>query len=447
MLFGSSTNKDDKWIKKLNKTHDPAKQKEAVDHIVGQTALENIARGGFTDNVRELAIGRLEDPKTLLQIAVENVNLMKGSNSYVTRAAGRRYLQVAGPAKFFPAISKLGNNKEKTAVTAVWTLKDDHKALEEALRHANDIEVVRLMSSWMRSYNYAHGFSSDDGFGRICSNRADELEIQAAKQKAMSLTDKQKAAFVKSGSNPTAERQAMAHTIADDEVLASLLSSLDRYDGLLCQDIAEAFTDEQYLEQIAAKLDPQRYQDIYPALMKKCSKYTPEFIIQDKRAPQEEWEKALDPIEDQKILKDVAESVLYPDRIRVKAAKKLGSQELLAGLALSTIYEEPGKEAVAAITDRALLRKIVHESRNIFLRWGAAWRLQDPVLITNVELEAEPKGNGHMVIVTVKKDWEQYEERCIRCGAVYGHEDDSESTTYYGKPFTSFPCRPDMPIL
>ena len=36
---------------------------------------------------------------------------------------------------------------------------------------------------------------------------------------------------------------------------------------------------------------------------------------------------------------------------------------------------------------------------------------------------------------------------CIRCGAEYGHVDDSESTRHFGKPFSSFPCRPDVKPL
>ena len=447
MLFGNSTNKNDKWIKKIKKTYDPAKQQEAIKNIVGQTTLESIAFSGeYIDSVRKMAIERLENPKTLMQIAVENVHVQEGYKSWLTEAAGRRYLQVAGASRFFPEISKVTKDKDKIAVTAVWAMKDNKKALAEALVRAYDIEVVRHMSSWNYSLSYSQGLKRDEEFSRICSKRIEELEIAAAAEKAKSLTDKQKAAFVKNGSNPTGERGAMARQIKDDKVLAQLLRELTSGHGdMTCIDVAEAFTDADYLKKVAEKLNTG-YQKIYPVLVKKCA-FTPEYIIQDKWAPKEAWDKALDSVEDPAILEEVATSSIYPQMLNIKAAKKIGSQERLAYIALHPRDEETGKAAIAALTDRALLAKVARASRNIFLRMGAAWRLQDPGLIRSIEMGAKPEGDGHMVIVTVKKDWEQYEERCIRCGAVHGHEDDEESTTYYGKPFSTFPCRPDMPTL
>ncbi len=48
--------------------------------------------------------------------------------------------------------------------------------------------------------------------------------------------------------------------------------------------------------------------------------------------------------------------------------------------------------------------------------------------------------NGHVLLRTIYREWEQVEYVCLRCGKTGGQEDDSESTRHYGCRFASELC-------
>ena len=431
---------EEKLVEIARTAVDPKKRLDAVSKIKNQKTLIMIAQdaNGFGETARLKAIEQINDPKALMKLALESISVGRNVYSSFSAAAGRRFLKICGAAKFFPVAEELSTENERIVKAAAFCrLQADPQPLTEALQNTENLDIVEKMRFTTR----------DKAIQQICIDRANELTLREVEKSAESMTEEEKADFVRDGSKLTAERISMVKQITDDNTLASILILSGRYDEEIRQAAAQGIKDSEILLQAADRIDDKRYREIYEILIKKCSSYKPEFILQDKRARAADWEKALDSVEDPELLKKVEEEKSYPESIRFKAAKKLGDQEVLSDIALHGSDFPARKAAVAAITNKDLLHQIGAECTNLRIRWCAAWRLGDKALITAAESEAKERVNGHVVAVTVNIPWEHYEEVCIRCGAVYGHTDDSETTRHYGKPFTSFPCRPDIQRL
>ena len=428
---------EEKLVEIARTAVDPKKYLDAVRKIKNQKTLIMIAQdaGGFKDSVRLEAIEKIEDPRALMKIALDSIALGRNVYSSVSAAAGRRFLKICGAAKFFPVAEELSSENQRIVTAAAFCrLQDNPGALKEALQNTENLEVARGMRFTTR----------DKAIEQICIDRANELILLETEKTAEAMTDEEKADFARDGSKQTGQRISMVKQITDDNTLAGILILSGRYDSEIRLAAAQGIQDSEILLQAAARLEDKRYREIYPVLIEKCSSYTPEFVLQDKRARTADWEWALDSVEDPELLKKVTGEKTYPESIRFKAAEKLGDQEVLADIALHGSDGSVRKNAVAAMTDKELLQRIGTECKNLRIRWCAAWRLGDKALIAAAESEAKERVNGHVVAVTVNIPWEHYEETCIRCGAVYGRFDDSESTRHYGKLFTSFPCRPDI---
>lgn len=433
-------NSEEKLVEIARTAVDPQKYLDAVSRIRNQETLIMIAQdaSGFKESVRLKAIEKIKDPKALMKIALDSVAVGRNVYSSVSAAAGRRFLEICGAAKFFPVAEELTSETERIVTAAAFCrIQADPEPLKTALQSTENLEVVRGMRFTTR----------DKAIEQICIDRANELTLLETQKTAETMTDEEKADFARDRSKQTAERVSMVKQITDDNVLAGILILSGRYDDEIRLAAAQNIKDSEILLQAAARLEDDRYRGIYPILTEKCSSYTPEFVLQDKRASAAEWEKAMDSVEDPELLKKVTEEAQYPESIRCKAAEKLGNQEVLAKIALHGSDGSARKAAVAAMTGKELLRQIGTECTDLRIRWCAAWRLGDAALIAAAESRAKERVNGHAVIVTVNIPWEHYEETCIRCGAIYGRFDDSESTRHFGKPFSSFPCRPDIPRL
>ena len=373
-----------------------------------------------------------------MKIALDSVDPGRNVYSSVSAAAGKRFLSICGAARFFPAAEDLSSeNKRIVSAAAFSRLQDDPQALKEALQNTENLEVVSGIRSTTR----------DKAIEQICTDRVEELTLREIEKKAEAMTEEEKADFVRDGSKNRVQHISMVKQITNDSTLAEILLSGDRCADEIRLEAAQGIKDSEILLQAAAQLDVFMYRKIYSILTEKCSSYTPEFILQDERAYTTTRERVLDSVEDPELLKKIAEGGQYPEKIRFKAAAKIGDQEALAAIALDGSDEDVRKAAVVAMTDKELLHRIGAKCKNLRIRWCAAWRLGDKALIAAAESKAKERVNGHVVAVTLNIPWEKYEETCIRCGAIYGRRDDSESTRHFGKPFTSFPCRPDIPRL
>lgn len=269
-----------------------------------------------------------------------------------------------------------------------------------------------------------------------------KLKYEAAEE----LSEEEKNAFVKDASYSKELRVAMVKHIKDDAALVDILLSCDPYNDPFLTEAAKAISDPDVLADAAEKLGEHQYSAIYSILIEKCAKYKPEFILKDKRAPVTKMEEALDSISDENTLRSVYEDSQYPESVRFKAVMKLRDQELIAEYVLHSRDESLRKLALSVITDPELLRKIASECTNIHIRWCAAWRAGDDEMLKEIE-SGRKRVNGHVVFVTINDPWVEYQERCMRCGEVYGRTDDSETTRHYGELFTRFSCTPAVERL
>ena len=417
-------NNDEKWLKIAQKNwKNRDKYRAAIGKIEKQENLIMIASSWSDDGMREAAIERIDDPEVLLKIALGGVREANNPN-YFAKIVGRRFLQLGKPSCFFPVITRLTSNRDKIAIVAFCTFiepfTDHSRDFRQAVQFIDDTELLRSLS-WM--------FRDKKPMHEIVADRVLVLGKKAAEQQSVSLSEKEKLAYVLDDSKEKEKRLGMIEMISEDKTLAKIIQSDHlNYSAPKFNDTdiltaaAKGFRDPEALKEATVELSHDRYQAIYPVLIEKC-KYTSEFIFQDKRAPRSIW---------------------------LSAAKDLGEQEALAEYVIHA-DDETGKEILRSITDQDLLGKIVHECKSIHLQWCAAWRAQNPVWVRMIESRAVPKGKGHLVFVPEHGRWASYEEKCIRCGAVYGceHISDPEdpSTYYYGKPYDEFQCKPDMPIL
>ena len=381
------------WIKQ---TRDPEVLREAA-----LTHAEN--------HVRYLAIQKLKDPETLLEAA------LRETYDINRKEAVGRFCQLGRPEDFFPMAKKLG--VEPRAISAAAEHMET-KALQAALRGTEDAELIRMAIP-----GYVMGLIDSvkqrrDKLKDACNGRLRELETLNAQRQAADLsTDAERAAFAMDKSRPAEARADAVRQMTDEALLAEILKSANHY--AVADAAADRIGDAEVLAAAAEGADRIILRHVYPKLMERCARYTPEYVAMDPRAESEVRKAALERVEDQRALLELA--LNGPSELRVPA--------------------------LARMTDRDGLARVADGDGDIHLRWLAAWRAGDDARMKAVESAAEKRINGHAVIVTAHSDWERHEEMCIRCGAVYGHEEDSESSRHYGKTFASIPCRPEIPQL
>ena len=444
------------WLSKLLNRADPDKKKNtppppppaaapvkaadagaALDH----EALVKIA----TDKTQVLpgpkrdAIAKMTKPKPLLRTALING---QQDNAEMLRAACDRFMNLHPAKLVFPMLADLSDDtrlKARTAAACFLSPMGVQRpdALRQALQTTEDTALIQELSGI---------YYRLEPLREICRARLKELAEKESDRLAETLSDREKAAYIKSPERSTAQQTAMLKQIRDDSVLADLLPFCAKDERLL-KAAAETFRDGAALAEAARALEDRPYHAVYPTLQKKCGQFTPAFILTDPRAPLHLKEEAVSLVSDAGTLRAALHLKPMNDSLRLKIAVKLNDRETLTALALRESGGTLQKEAILALTDRDALLRVASESPSLHIRWYAASRLGDGDLIRRLESGTKPYANGHRVTVTDNRPWEHYCEQCIRCGAEYGHVDDSESTRHFGKPFSSFPCRPDVKPL
>ncbi len=129
-------------------------------------------------------------------------------------------------------------------------------------------------------------------------------------------------------------------------------------------------------------------------------------------------------IDDPALLKKVAEN-------GKGRAKMLAAEKSEGRAALDAVF----RNSSAGIENRLMA------AARIMKKYGDAGPLNELQKLREEDL------NGHILYTTIRRDWEQTEQICLRCGKVGGVEHDSESTRHYGCNFRSEPCRGFDPAL
>ena len=386
---------------------------EAAEKLTDQDLLLEVARTDGDEYVRCVAIRKLLDPKAALEIA------LRETSKKAREAAVLRYCELEKPQEFFPAALKLTDDHEAIARTARLL---SVPLLEKALEGTEDVELIKevnppyvmglidIEKQALQRKQYACG-------ARIRALEKRKAEEEAEKESAAFSTDEERAAFVKDRAKPAEIRLSLLREIRDDRLLADVLKSNPEPE--IAETAVRAVSDPHLLPDAVTGLDSYTLHKIYPILIEKCPYYTPKVVAQDEGAPENERMKALENVKDQSVLLEIA--------LRGRWSMK--------------------KPAIDLMTDRAALNEVAARSTDPFLRWRAAYRAGNTALMQEFERKAEKHVNGHAVIVTEHREWEIHRESCIRCGASYGCEYDSESTHHFGTDFSKFPCRPDVKPL
>ncbi len=423
---------------------DPKQPKrfEAVKKLEDQEALEMVAKSDENEYVRSNAIVKLSSADALLAC------VLRDNSKNNRETAVRRFCEVSSPEALIPGLLKLTNDRQKVGEAAALM---DATSLEKALSGVEDAELVQMVKP-----KYAYGMLDVEKKRReriieICDARIKAIEKLEAQRKAATLsTDADRLAFALDKSSPLDPRVAIVQQIADEALLAKLAeneaaASAVRAaavrqmkapdDALLARILrsksgrdalnaaAERIGDTELLAEIAEEMDDLDLWGVYPILMKRCARYTPEYVLFDRRAKSEVREQALRSVKDDGLL-----------------AKFVCSRNGDYGGTLSAL-------AISRITDRQKLRWIAsEEGRKLLcdnssgqrehLAWCAAWRAGDAVLMNNIEQQGNHIFAGSHVLVYVPDDTYHWIRRCIRCDKV-GSEDDMRKK----------PCRPDFPRL
>ena len=434
------------WREIALKSPSQPKRREAVQKLEDQQALEIVAKSDEDQYVRADAIRKLRSTDAILACALRD----RAKDN--RQAAVQRFSEVSWPEALIPGLLKLTDDRQQVGKAVALLTPNSPAALmnldplKAALASTEDAELIQAVIP-----PYAYGLIDEEKRRRqkvtdLCNARLREVEKLLAGREAKALdTDEARAAFARDDSRPAEPRAKLVEQMSDDALLSELalddnlptsvraaavrrMKSPD--DALLAEVIesdsqeaglaaAERMADSERLASIAKGLDNLNLWNIYPVLMNRCEAYTPEYVLFDVRAQSQTREKALESVDDDAVLARFAKSGAadYSGQLTKKAIAKICDRELLGEIARDPLASNPS-------------------GKREHLRWCAAWRAGDGVMLTKIEQSVQAERiNGHATIPE-PDDTYRHKVRCIRCDRV-GWSDDMRKN----------PCRPDFPRL
>ena len=393
---------------------DRGRRLAAIGKLDDQEALALAARNDADHTVRSGAIDRLGDLQALAEIALRNADESE------RQRAVRRYCEVGNAEDFFSEALKRSGDRRRLAGVAgnlEWPWP-----LEKLLKGTADAELVRrIMPDEPQSGRDPH-YSRRYRIRQLCEERLREIENENALRQLSQdgVTDEERAAVARDQTRPFELRKGALEQITDDALLAEIAAG--QYTAGITEAALDRIRDGGILADAAAKADPGAVRRMYPKLMERCDRYTPEYVV-------------LDRVAEGKTRKAALARVTDPDVLLALAMQKDDDVDLR-------------EDAVARLADREKLGTIAAGCDDLRLRWCAARRAGDEDQAKRIEDMANRRVNGHAVIVLDDQQY-CYEARCIRCGRRYGREEDIDAgmTRERGKDFAKFPCEPDFPRL